>query len=247
MLWLAAGCAEPGRHYVVAPAISGVVSSDEGLSDHAQMLLIVMQRESPNLFDRKQAPVDSDGGFGFDATELVVAGHEFSKHYRVFLHLQSADRDRVIWRADLSRRALAGSIRLDCDLDRPAGHGQPCWVANPMDQPWLIEEGQRNFRRMCAECHGRDGGGDISTIADLHFMPPDLTRIAVRNGGQFDRAKVAEWIEGRSLPAAHGTRVMPVWGDRLSEVFEAYAEGDDLIGATLDPVLAYLESIQQSD
>ena len=40
---------------------------------------------------------------------------------------------------------------------------------------------------------------------------------------------------------------MPVWGERLSEEFERYAEGDELIGATLDPVLAYLESIQISD
>ena len=56
---------------------------------------------------------------------------------------------------------------------------------------------------------------------------------------RFDRVEIAEWIEGRSTPMAHGSRVMPVWGERLSEEFERYSEGDDLIGATLDPVLAY--------
>ena len=78
-------------------------------------------------------------------------------------------------------------------------------------------------------------------------MPPDLRLIAARRDGRFDRVEIAEWIEGRSTPMAHGSRVMPVWGERLSEEFERYSEGDDLIGATLDPVLAYLESIQKPD
>jgi hypothetical protein len=42
-------------------------------------------------------------------------------------------------------------------------------------------------------------------------------------------------------------RVMPIWGERLSAEYERYAEGDALIGATLDPVLAYLESLQETN
>lgn len=37
---------------------------------------------------------------------------------------------------------------------------------------------------------------------------------------------------------------MPVWGERLSNAFAGYVEGDELIGATLDPLVAYLESLQ---
>jgi hypothetical protein len=40
---------------------------------------------------------------------------------------------------------------------------------------------------------------------------------------------------------------MPVWGERLSIAFAGYAEGDELIGATLDPLVAYLESLQEEE
>ena len=37
---------------------------------------------------------------------------------------------------------------------------------------------------------------------------------------------------------------MPVWGERLSIEYERYPRVDALIGARLDPVLAYLRSRQ---
>jgi hypothetical protein len=80
--------------------------------------------------------------------------------------------------------------------------------------------------------------------ASLSPPPPDLARIAARHGGRFDRARIAEWVEGRTLLPAHGSREMPIWGEALSAEFDRYAEGDALIGATLDPILAYLESLQ---
>ena len=78
-------------------------------------------------------------------------------------------------------------------------------------------------------------------------MPPDLSEIAARRNGRFDRAEVAEWIEGRTSRATHGTRRMPVRGEVLSAEFERYSDGDELIGATLDPLVVYLESLQRSD
>jgi len=42
---------------------------------------------------------------------------------------------------------------------------------------------------------------------------PNLRTLAQRNGGEFPAEAVASYIDGRSLPAAHGTRLMPVWGD----------------------------------
>ena len=38
---------------------------------------------------------------------------------------------------------------------------------------------------------------------------------------------------------------MPVWGERLSQTYSRYAEGDALVGARLDPIVAYLMSIQE--
>lgn len=246
-LLFAAHCAAPGRPYVVAPAIGGYVHGDLAQADAPRLRLSIIHRENPALHDRREAALFPDREFYFDELQLVIAGHEYSKVYRVFLHLEVAGRDRVIWRADLSRRALAGLIQLDCDLDRPEAHGQPCWVDHPLQHPWLIEEGERTFERLCAACHGIGGAGVESTHEPIAAAPPDLRRIAARRGGTFDRSRIAEWIEGRSLPTAHGTRSMPIWGERLSEQYERYAEGDALIGATLDPVLAYLESIQTRD
>jgi mono/diheme cytochrome c family protein len=247
LLCLASSCATPGKPYLVAPAVAGVIHGDEVPNGDVQLRLTVMHRESPTLFDRKEVGLYPDGEFYFDQAQLMIAGHEYSKNYRVYLVLRNGEQDRVIWRTVLSRPAVAGLIQLDCDLDRPIQQGQPCWVDNPLQHPWLVAEGERTFRRLCAGCHGEGGDGDVSTVEDLTQMPPDLRRIAARHDGRFDRADIAEWIEGRSLPMAHGTRVMPVWGERLSQEFEHYSEGDELIGATLDPVLAYLESIQKPD
>ena len=247
LILLAAGCAMPGQPYLVAPAITGNVRGEEIPADGARLMLIAMHRESPNLYERQEIPLSPAGNFSFEPVELVIAGHEFSKHYRIFLHLQTVQRNRVIWRAEFSRRALAGEIALDCDLGRPEAHGQPCWVRDPLRQPWLVAEGKRTFERLCARCHGNDGRGVESSGEALTRRPPDLRAIATRRGGQFDRAEIEEWIEGRSLPGSHGTRLMPIWGERLSKEYERFVEGDEMIGAMLDPVLAYLESLQEAD
>jgi hypothetical protein len=247
LILLAAGCAMPGRPYRVAPAIAGTVRGDQIPADGTRLLLIVMHRESPNLYERQESFLSAGGNFSFEPVELVIAGHEFSKHYRIFLHLQTQQRDRVIWRAELSRRALAGEIALDCDLERPVAHGQPCWVRDPLQQPWLVAEGKRTFQRLCASCHGKDGRGATASAEASTRTPPDLRAIAARNHGQFDRVEIAEWIEGRSRSDSHGTRLMPIWGERLSKKYERFVEGDEMIGATLDPVLAYLESLQEAE
>jgi hypothetical protein len=40
--------------------------------------------------------------------------------------------------------------------------------------------------------------------------------LSERNGGTFPTDAVASYIDGRSVPAAHGTREMPVWGPVFS-------------------------------
>lgn len=247
---IAAACALPGRLYRVAPAISGTLQGTSLPSTDGRLALVLLHRESPSLHDRLEQPLRADRQFAFEPISLAVAGHEFSKVYRVYLHLQGGDRDRVVWRAQFSRYELAGPITLECDLDRPIEQGQPCQVSQPTAHPWLVSEGKRSFERLCASCHGRDGRGDATGTGAAEGPPPallDLTRIAERRGGRFDRVEIAEWIEGRKLPPSHGTRTMPIWGERLSSEFERYAEGDELIGATLDPVMAYLELLQRRD
>ncbi|MBW2499376.1 MAG: cytochrome c [Deltaproteobacteria bacterium] len=237
-------CALPGRDYLVSPPISGRVHAQGEAIPESSLLLRIQHRETPNLHRQAEVPLSPGGAFEFEAAELAIAGHEFSKYYRAQLMLRTGTGPRVIWRAEFSRRQLAGPIGLDCDLERPRSQGQPCWVEDPLAQPWLVAAGDRTFQRLCATCHGPDGSGSSGAIEQVGFVPPDLRLIAARREGVFDRAEISEWVEGRALPSAHGSRAMPIWGLRLSQEYERYAEGDALIGPQLDPVVVYLESLQ---
>jgi hypothetical protein len=249
---LAVACTIPGRLYPVAPATSGRVHGGELQTDGARLTLHVVYSESADLYVRKQVPLTSDGLFAFETPELAVAGHEYGKTYRVLLQFSSGELNRVIWRAHYSRLALTGqSLVLDCDLDRPAQHGQPCWVNDPLEYPWLAAQGESTFRRLCMGCHGIDGSGFVG-VAEPSVTPrPDLRLIAARRGGRFDRAEIAEWIDGRAMPDAHdagGARGgMPVWGEELSVEYERYSDPEALVGATLDPLVTYLESLQRTE
>ena len=265
LISLASGCAIPGKLYEVAPAISGRVYGGEfsdaevakdvahDVKNHVakndpQLTLKVANDASADLFAREQVLLSSDGRFAFEPLELAVAGHEYNKNYRSQLHLRVGGKERVIWRAGYSRRMLTAPVVLDCDLERPAQHGQPCWVEDPLQHPWLIADGERTYRRLCVKCHGTDGDGAArSTKTTDSTKAADLRKIAARNGGRFDRAAVTEWIEGRSSPEAHGTRSMPIWGERLSTEYERYPDSPALIAATIDPLVVYLESLQQAD
>jgi mono/diheme cytochrome c family protein len=85
----------------------------------------------------------------------------------------------------------------------------------------LIEsiQGPALFGAYCAVCHGKDGKGAGPMAKALTTTPPDLTRIAARNGGKFPLARIQRIISGEELvPGGHGTRDMPVWGPIFSQV-----------------------------
>jgi hypothetical protein len=65
----------------------------------------------------------------------------------------------------------------------------------------------------CAACHGENGEGGGPVAATINLAMPNLRSLAQRNGGAFPTAAVTAYIDGRSMPAAHGERQMPIWGD----------------------------------
>jgi mono/diheme cytochrome c family protein len=110
---------------------------------------------------------------------------------------------------------------------------------------------EQDFQFHCAACHGGDGKGDGPVARVLKIEPPDLTRIAERNGGVFPEAVVFGTISGLEMPVSHGTREMPVWGDvfigetiagstSIEEAQEATAEVTDRIKR----LVKYIETIQ---
>lgn len=74
--------------------------------------------------------------------------------------------------------------------------------------------GESEYRLHCAACHGLTGRGDGPIGQILKTPAPNLALITQRNGGRYPVQKIYEIIEGSSVIAAHGTRDMPLWGDR---------------------------------
>ena len=77
-----------------------------------------------------------------------------------------------------------------------------------------VDLGKREYDNNCAACHGSNGKGNGPYVELLRKSPPDLTAMAIRNGGVFPMARAYEVIEGAGV--GHGTRDMPVWGQDYS-------------------------------
>ena len=101
------------------------------------------------------------------------------------------------------------------------------------------------YLRHCASCHGESGRGDGPVAHSLVTPPTDLTQIARRSGGRFDRSQVLRKIDGRVEVTAHGSREMPVWG----AVFEDELSGQRYPAYTTllhtKSLAEYLESLQE--
>jgi mono/diheme cytochrome c family protein len=86
--------------------------------------------------------------------------------------------------------------------------------------------GRNEFLQSCASCHGVSGKGDGPVAKSLSPPPADLTRLSEANNGIFPVARVHEVIDGRIERLVHGTRDMPVWGERyLREMISPESPG----------------------
>jgi mono/diheme cytochrome c family protein len=128
--------------------------------------------------------------------------------------------------AVLAMPAIAG--------DDPAGY-----------DPLLAQLGAPLFQRHCASCHGTGGRGDGPAAESLRSRPADLTAIAKRRGGAFPAGEVAQFIDGRFSVPAHGSREMPVWGERFGADVPEAGLGESIARGNIASLLEYLKSIQQ--
>jgi mono/diheme cytochrome c family protein len=79
--------------------------------------------------------------------------------------------------------------------------------------------GKREYLNSCAACHGASGkltSGEGAGVEFLKTTPPDLTTLSKKNGGVFPYERVIMVIDGRKLVSGHGSRDMPIWGDRYT-------------------------------
>jgi mono/diheme cytochrome c family protein len=78
--------------------------------------------------------------------------------------------------------------------------------------------GKSEFQSSCASCHGADAKGNGPVSDQLKIPSPDLTMLAKNNNGVFPTNAVYETIDGLKTIPAHGTREMPIWGERFNPI-----------------------------
>lgn len=107
-------------------------------------------------------------------------------------------------------------------------------------QPTTAMAGDGTYRLYCASCHGTAGCGDGPLADVLKRRPPDLTRLAARNGGTYPAELVARVVDGRAPVKGHGGGDMPVWGDAFANAGDQTPTAEKVAR-----VVRFLERIQQ--
>ena len=107
----------------------------------------------------------------------------------------------------------------------------------------LLKKGKTDYEQLCADCHGESAMGEGKMADLLTAKPPDLTRIAKRNGGVFPFWDVFAKISGESAVRAHLLSPMPIWGERLKSEEGSYFYAPAHVRILL--ITHYLESIQE--
>jgi mono/diheme cytochrome c family protein len=119
--------------------------------------------------------------------------------------------------------------------------------------------GKWEFQSSCASCHGTDGKGKGPVSGQLKVPPSDLTILAKNNNSVFPTNAVYETIYGSKTVAAHGTREMPIWGERFNPIVKLPHNVDPsywtmagpeqrpevVVRARILAVIDYLSRIQQ--
>lgn len=112
--------------------------------------------------------------------------------------------------------------------------------------------GEAEYMNSCAACHGADGTGGGPMVGYLMGSMPDLTLLSKGNDGVFPVTKVFSTIDGTMTTGPHGSREMPVWGQRYARRGAENAnpdfraeEAEVFVRFRLLALTEYLASIQE--
>jgi Cytochrome c len=100
------------------------------------------------------------------------------------------------------------------------------------------------YARYCASCHGPAGEGDGPVAAAMVVTVPNLRTLRSRSNGVFPRDSVMQYIDGRDLPAAHGDRLMPVWGVTFAESADDPQAAESVARERISAITTYVEQLQ---
>jgi mono/diheme cytochrome c family protein len=126
--------------------------------------------------------------------------------------------------------------------------------SRPMRQISSVD-GKDLYAEYCALCHGPRGKGDGPRAKDLSKPVPDLTTIAQRNGGKFNRTKISRFISGEDRPGSSpqidpksgrtvimtkdGPDPMPVWQSVFRRMWP-----DQMPQLRIGNIVRYIEQLQ---
>jgi mono/diheme cytochrome c family protein len=96
----------------------------------------------------------------------------------------------------------------------------------------------------CASCHGVNGEGDGQVAGVMQIQVPNLRSLSERNNGTFPEQSVTEYIDGRTVVAAHGDRRMPVWGEVLNWTEDDDTETERIAQQRIAAIVEFLDEIQ---
>jgi mono/diheme cytochrome c family protein len=105
--------------------------------------------------------------------------------------------------------------------------------------------GEELFLKYCAACHGPDGLGNGPVAPSLTKVVPNLQLLAERNAGRFPAQLIRETIDGRAMAAAHGTRMMPIWGYEFWVEEGADVTAEREAREIIDRLVLHVESLQK--
>ncbi len=110
----------------------------------------------------------------------------------------------------------------------------------------VIAGGELEYQNSCAVCHGAEARGNGIMSKYLTVKPANLRHLTLTPGGNFPFWEVYRKIDGQFEIRGHGTRDMPIWGDR----FRAQAGGDNKSAQTqaagrILSLVFYLQHIQE--
>jgi mono/diheme cytochrome c family protein len=114
-------------------------------------------------------------------------------------------------------------------------------------QDEILARGRLEYQGYCAVCHGEIGKGDGIMARYLLIKPADLTQLSKKSGGEFPFWRTYRTIDGRQEVKGHGSRAMPIWGNRFrsEEEAEGPAAWIDLARGRIWQLVVFLQSIQE--
>jgi mono/diheme cytochrome c family protein len=111
---------------------------------------------------------------------------------------------------------------------------------------YVSMSGEDLYRRFCASCHGVEGRGDGPVAASFRVEVPDLTQTARRMQDKDARDRIVRIIDGRYILGAHGTRLMPVWGEDLSRLEIGNPDAERSTQLIIEKLADYVRGLQRT-